>query len=117
MKVRGPAFLLLGGVLVGAVVSCAGPAEPADVVLVIHGGAGVVPRAKMTRDLEDGYRADLEAALKAGFQARAREGGTSLDAVEAAIRVLENSSTTRAATSWTPPSWRGRRRRRGRWPA
>jgi beta-aspartyl-peptidase (threonine type) len=74
----------------------AGPAEGAApegarVVLVIHGGAGAMPRDKMTREKEAAYRTDLEAALRAGYKELQRDGGTSLDAVEAAIRVLEDS--------------------------
>jgi beta-aspartyl-peptidase (threonine type) len=66
------------------------PPEGARVVLVIHGGAGAMPRDKMTRDKEAAYRADLEAALRAGYKELQRDGGTSLDAVEAAIRVMED---------------------------
>lgn len=65
--------------------------EDDRVVLVIHGGAGVRPKDKMTPELEKQYRADLEQALKAGRQALERAKGTSLDGVEAAIKVLEDS--------------------------
>lgn len=61
------------------------------VVLVVHGGAGVRERAKLNAALEHLLRADLEQALRAGHAALEREGGRSLDAVEAAIRVLEDS--------------------------
>jgi beta-aspartyl-peptidase (threonine type) len=44
----------------------------------------------MTLDLQKRLRAGLEAALRAGY-ASLREGGTSLDAVEAAVRVLEDA--------------------------
>jgi beta-aspartyl-peptidase (threonine type) len=64
---------------------------PATAVLVIHGGAGVMPRAKMTAEREKLYRADLEKALRQGYQALERDGGTSVDAVEAAIKVLEDA--------------------------
>jgi beta-aspartyl-peptidase (threonine type) len=68
-------------------------AKPAasKVVLAIHGGAGVRPKKEMTADLEKQFRADLERALRAGHEALRKDGGTSLDAVEAAIRVLEDS--------------------------
>lgn len=59
------------------------------VVLVIHGGAGVLPKEKMTPELEKQYREDLDSALRAGHQALQK--GTSLDAVEAAIKVMEDS--------------------------
>src|SRR3954470_4511175 len=67
------------------------PAARRKVVLVIHGGAGVRPRAKMTPELQGQYEAALKTALRAGYDALRRDDGTSLDAVEAAIKVLEDS--------------------------
>lgn len=65
--------------------------QPGDrVVLVVHGGAGAEAREKMTPALEKAYRDGLERALKAGHAALTRKGGTSLEAVEAAIVVLED---------------------------
>ena len=58
-------------------------------VLVIHGGAGAMPRASMTAAKERSYRAGLETALDAGYAILER-GGTSLDAVVAVIRILED---------------------------
>jgi beta-aspartyl-peptidase (threonine type) len=58
--------------------------------LVIHGGAGVLERARMTAELEAKHRAGLEAALQAGSAVLA-EGGSALDAVEAAARSLEDN--------------------------
>jgi beta-aspartyl-peptidase (threonine type) len=72
-------------------VPAAAPEASMKVVLVVHGGAGVGPRGKLTAEREAQCRADLEAALKAGRQALQRDGGTALDAVEAAIKVLEDS--------------------------
>jgi L-asparaginase / beta-aspartyl-peptidase len=57
--------------------------------LAIHGGAGVIERGHLTHDREVAYRAGLLAALDAGSKLL-REGRSSLDAVEAAIRVLED---------------------------
>jgi beta-aspartyl-peptidase (threonine type) len=57
--------------------------------LAIHGGAGVIERGDLTNDKEIAYRASLLAALDAGSKVL-REGRPSLDAVEAAIRVLED---------------------------
>ncbi len=68
----------------------ADPMPPEKVVLIVHGGAGALPREILTKDREGLYRADLELALKAGH-AVLKEGGASVDAVEAAIRVLEDS--------------------------
>jgi len=62
---------------------------PAKVVLVIHGGAGVANRARFTAEAEKACRADLEQALKAGHAAL--KSGSSLDAVEAAIKFMEDS--------------------------
>ncbi|CAA9540613.1 MAG: Isoaspartyl aminopeptidase @ Asp-X dipeptidase [uncultured Sphingosinicella sp.] len=57
--------------------------------LVIHGGAGVIERGRMTPELERNLRAGLEAALEAGA-AILGGGGSAVDAVEAAARTLEN---------------------------
>lgn len=57
--------------------------------LVIHGGAGVIERATMKPETEAAYRASLEQAIKAGA-AVLNQGGSSLDAVEAAIEILED---------------------------
>lgn len=60
-----------------------------DWTLVIHGGAGVIDRAHITSDREVAARAGLAAALEAGA-ALLRSGHPALDAVEAAVRVLED---------------------------
>jgi len=65
------------------------PKEP-PFAIVIHGGAGVRERAQMTPELEREYRAVLNQSLAAGHEILKR-GGSSLDAVEAAIRVMEDS--------------------------
>lgn len=59
-------------------------------MLLIHGGAGTIPRAEMTPDLEQQFRSALEQSLRSGHAVLAR-GGTSVDAVEIAVRVLEDS--------------------------
>ena len=58
--------------------------------LVIHGGAGVIERGALSAEDERAIRADLELALDAG-NAILSKGGNALDAVEAAIVVLEDS--------------------------
>ncbi|WP_052134179.1 isoaspartyl peptidase/L-asparaginase family protein [Sphingomonas sp. 37zxx] len=63
--------------------------------LVIHGGAGVIERARMTPDREAAARAGLNAALDAGTKVLAA-GGSALDAVEAAVRVLEDDPSFNA---------------------
>ena len=57
--------------------------------MVIHGGAGTIERSEMTAENEKAHRAGLEQALKAGYAILER-GGSSLDAVQAAILVLED---------------------------
>jgi len=57
--------------------------------LAVHGGAGVIERGDLTPEKEAAYRSSLNAALAAGSKVLAG-GGSSLDAVEAAIRVLED---------------------------
>jgi beta-aspartyl-peptidase (threonine type) len=59
-------------------------------MLVMHGGAGTITRKSMTPETEKQYRETLEQALRTG-QAILAKGGTSIDAVEASIRILEDS--------------------------
>jgi beta-aspartyl-peptidase (threonine type) len=65
-------------------------AEESPVALVIHGGAGVIDRSALSAEEEKAVRADLDRALDAGHALLA-DGGTALDAVTAAVRVLEES--------------------------
>ncbi len=58
--------------------------------LVIHGGAGTMDRSKITPDREKLYREGLERALQAGYEILKR-GGTSIDAVEASVRSMEDN--------------------------
>jgi L-asparaginase / beta-aspartyl-peptidase len=57
--------------------------------LVIHGGAGVMDKATMPPEKEAAVRAALKLALDKG-SIILRRGGTSVDAVEAAVKVLED---------------------------
>lgn len=66
-----------------------GPQNP-NLGFVIHGGAGVIKRGSLSPELEKEYRAKLEEALLAGYKAL-QDGRPSLDAVEIAIRILEDS--------------------------
>jgi len=59
-------------------------------MLVIHGGAGTILKKNMTAEVEKQYRDALAEALRTGHAVLAK-GGTSLDAVEATIRVMEDS--------------------------
>lgn len=57
---------------------------------VIHGGAGVLTRGSLTPEQELAYRKKLEEAVVAGYKAL-QAGKSSLDAVEIAIRIMEDS--------------------------
>ncbi len=59
-------------------------------MLVVHGGAGTIRKADMSDDVERQYREKLSEAMRTGHAVLAR-GGTSVDAVEATIRILEDS--------------------------
>lgn len=88
-----PALLLA---LTGLAASAATPPAPAPTPMqqpygiVIHGGAGVIRREAMSPELEAEYRARLAEALRAGY-AVLEGGGPALDAVVAAVRVMEES--------------------------
>lgn len=58
--------------------------------LVIHGGAGTITKENMTPEKETGYINKLTEALKKGYNILDK-GGSSLDAVEATIRIMEDS--------------------------
>ncbi|MFV8438170.1 isoaspartyl peptidase/L-asparaginase family protein [Vibrio owensii] len=58
--------------------------------IAIHGGAGTILREQMSDELQQSILADLEAAAKAGHQIL-EKGGEALDAVVAAVKVLEDS--------------------------
>jgi beta-aspartyl-peptidase (threonine type) len=60
------------------------------ITLVIHGGAGTITRKNMTPEKEKAYQESLQQALQAGY-AVLKKGGTSMDAVEAAIHIMEES--------------------------
>ncbi len=63
--------------------------RPAQIALAVHGGAGTIERSKMTPEGEQEYLAGIEHALRVGREILDR-GGSSLDAVEAAVRLLED---------------------------
>ncbi len=82
-------------VLASAII-CAGRQQtspsttPHPVRIVMHGGAGTILKENMTPETERQYRAKLTEALMAGYDIL-KKHGTSLDAVEATIRILEDS--------------------------
>ena len=66
------------------------PPVPAEYALVIHGGAGTILPDKITPEKEAELRERLNAALDAG-ETVLKNGGTSTEAVVAAIQLMEDS--------------------------
>ncbi len=65
-------------------------AESGGITLVMHGGAGTILREQMTPERDAALRKALSEALLTGYRIL-KQGGTSMDAVEAAVCVLEDS--------------------------
>lgn len=61
-----------------------------DYGLVIHGGAGYIYEGRYTEEEENAYKSKLEEALSLGYEIL-ENNGSSVDAVETVIRVLEDS--------------------------
>jgi len=70
-------------------VAMSGIAQDGTWRLVIHGGAGVIERGRISAEEDSAIRAALGRALDAG-SAILEDGGGALDAVEASVRVLED---------------------------
>ena len=81
---------LLASSVIPVSVGAQGAAAAPKFVMVIHGGAGTILKQNMTPAMEQAYIDTLTIALRTGYQILAR-GGSSLDAVEATIRVMEDS--------------------------
>jgi len=64
--------------------------QAGPITLVVHGGAGTILRENMTPEKEKAYHDVLTTALESGFAVLER-GGKSIDAVVAAIKVMEDS--------------------------
>ena len=58
--------------------------------LAIHGGAGTILKEDLTPELETAYKNGLETALNNGYKIL-EDGGTSIEAVKAAIIALEDN--------------------------
>lgn len=96
MKALMRSVLALGGLVMSACASVfSEPAPDAAATpqwrLVIHGGAGVILPGSMTPEIEAAYIAALNTSLEAGA-AILREGGSALDAVEAAVLTMEDDA-------------------------
>lgn len=93
MKNKGNVLTLL--VVLFMVLTCFGQAEKTGAVdkpfgIVIHGGAGNIIKKNMDPEREKACREKLHEALAAGYNIL-ENNGTGLDAVETAIRILEDS--------------------------
>lgn len=62
----------------------------AEFAIIIHGGAGTILRENMTPEKEAAYKETLEKAIRIGYDIL-KNGGTSLDAVQKTINVMEDS--------------------------
>lgn len=82
--------LLQSAVLLAGISAPAFAADDAPYSIAIHGGAGTITRADLTAEQEQAYQAKLTEALNAGHEILAA-GGSSMDAVVAAIQIMEAS--------------------------
>ncbi len=64
--------------------------NPNSFSIVIHGGAGGIKREYFTNEQQDAYSKKLDEAINAGYTIL-ENGGASLDAIQAAINIMENS--------------------------
>ena len=64
--------------------------KESGVAIVIHGGAGTILKKNMSNEKERLYKEKLKEAMSIGYQIL-KDGGSSLDAVEQTILILENS--------------------------
>ena len=60
------------------------------IAIMVHGGAGTILKKNMSDEKEKKYKSKLEEAIRSGYQVL-QNGGTSLDAVEQTIMILEDS--------------------------
>ncbi len=89
---RKVAAVCVGGLLAAAVAAGEpGPLlEKRPYAIAVHGGAGVIRKGALPAEKEAAVRKALEAAVLKGKEILER-GGSSLDAVEAAVRLLEDA--------------------------
>ena len=91
MRILSLSLVLLATLCTSTVWAANAPATNSHpIAIVIHGGAGTISPKDMTPALETEYRFMLRKALDTGYGVL-RKGGTSLDAVQAAIEIMENS--------------------------
>ena len=89
---RFPLSTLAGSILGLSMLGCPAFAQTVEAPrwsFAIHGGAGVIERASLTSEQDAAYRAALRKALEAGGKVL-EDGGSALDAVQAAIEIMED---------------------------
>lgn len=80
----------LGAVLAAVVVTMAGQAAAKPKwALVVHGGAGVIERKDLSPAQDKAYREAMARVANVGAEVL-KDGGSALDAIEAAIKILED---------------------------
>lgn len=82
------ATLILMASTVAGQTDTAGDAAP--IAIAIHGGAGTILRERLTDEREHAIRTTLERAVRSGYTVL-EEGGDAIDAVTAAITILEDA--------------------------
>ena len=101
--------LLLAGGFAMIALSLATTAQPTSdkpIAIAVHGGAGTISNQELTDAMEAEYRGKLAEALRVGH-ARLEAGRSSVDAVVAAIEVLERSPLFNAGAG-AVFTWEGR---------
>jgi len=83
-------FYLLAAAVLPASPTAVSSAGDGEIAIVIHGGAGTILKENMTPEMEAEYRGKLTEALEVGFRLL-KGGASSVDAVEATIRTMEDS--------------------------
>ena len=83
------ATLLVSLLMPSFAVAAVDPPPVPKWAIVIHGGAGAMTRDKLPKDKDLAARIALKGAIDAATRILS-EGGSSIDAVEAAVRVLED---------------------------
>ena len=85
---------IITSILVFLIISCSEKNQEfpikQPIAIVVHGGAGTILKKNMSDEKEKRYKSKLEEAIRTGYQVL-QNGGTSLDAVEQTIMILEDS--------------------------
>lgn len=83
-------FLALFFTMVVMLPSCNSQPVAYDYALVIHGGAGSMNFESVPKHMQERFKHSLDSALQLGLDVL-KEGGASIDAVEAVIRCMEDN--------------------------